>query len=151
MAGAGHLLQSWGVRGSWRRGRGSSWGVSPRSASTRSTVAAAGVTGMFHIATGAVVRRVCASAETHQLHPYGSVHLCCQCTYWEEDASRGRARSIGSRRGSCFERERQVSESITNQGNKDEVAFLYFGSPWWCPHPCLLDPPCSQRTGESIF
>ena len=84
------------------------------------------------------ILRVCAS-------------ILCKCTYWEEDASRGRARSISSRRGLCFERERQVSESITNQRNKDEVAFSYFGSPWWCPHPCFLTPPCSRRTGENNF
>ena len=50
-AGAG-LVPKLGVRGSWRRGGGWSWGVSPRLPSASSTVAAAGVIEMFRISMG---------------------------------------------------------------------------------------------------
>lgn len=51
--------KAWGPRGSWRRGRGSSWGVSARLASSASSTAAAtGVMEVVQVSTGAVVRGV---------------------------------------------------------------------------------------------
>lgn len=106
-AGAG-LAPKLGVRGSWRRGGGWSWGVSPRLPSAISTVAAAGVIEMFRISIGGLVTRVYATVKTYQAASLMSVHLFYvniprkqKMGFWEEDASRGSARSVAQ--GEVFE------------------------------------------------